>query len=207
MPEPPDQPDIDQLYTLAAEGNRAARSALCARVASGDRAAWEPFYRVYRRIVLGYLLSDGVSDSEAESLTQEAFRRIFERVAVRPIEELKMPAYAVRIARNRLVEEYRLFRRERRIPPAADGEEALDFLGHVESDFENRIDVARLVENFRELLDRQPARTREIVQGHLVRGEDHDVIADRLNITENAVRQVVWRFRQDLRSLHGWIPG
>lgn len=47
---------------------------------SGDSTSWQEFYRLYRRLIFGFARRAGLSDADAEEVTQDVFARVAETI-------------------------------------------------------------------------------------------------------------------------------
>jgi len=57
------------------------RATLLGRVRnSADSTSWNEFYRLYRRLIFGFARRAGLSDADAEEVTQDVFQRVSETI-------------------------------------------------------------------------------------------------------------------------------
>lgn len=88
------------------------------RALTGDREAWERLFRAHGRRVEVALLAKGVPLQAARDATQAAWLKMLEQVERGTLKELRLPAYAITLARNLSIDAWRKGRFE---SPTADG--------------------------------------------------------------------------------------
>lgn len=163
------------------------------RLADGDEAALQELFDRWKKPLLGFFARSLGSQADAEDLTLEVFVRLH-RAAARYRPEARFSTYLFQIAHHLLLNE---LRRRRRKPAQPTAPENFDYLDHAAS--ENRA-LAELEEVFQRALDRLPEKYRTPLLLVKQQQLDYPTAAATLRMTENALRVLVHRGRQLLKT-------
>lgn len=166
-------------------------------LAKDDPDAFGVLYQRYAQAITGFIRSRvGGNDAVAEDMTSMVFTKAL--TALPRYTNGPFRAWMYQIARNTIIDEYR-----RKGPSAS-----IDNLGGIEADIDDPLDHAVASDAARQLheaiLTLKPGQ-REIVRLRL-HGLTIAAIADRLGITENAVKSAQRRAFIALRSHPGVRP-
>ncbi len=164
------------------------------RAGGGDDTALQRLFDKWKLPLLGFFYRSLGSRPDAEDLTLEVFIRLH-RSARRYRPDARFTTFLFHIARNLLLNE---LRRRRRKPAESVPAESFDYLAADAAGQERR--ALELEEVFQRALDRLPEKYRTplllITQQHLEYAEAAAV----LRVTENALRVLVHRGRQLLKT-------
>jgi RNA polymerase sigma-70 factor (ECF subfamily) len=163
------------------------------RVAAGDETGLQHLYDRWKRPLLSFFYRSLGSHADAEDLALEVFVRLHRSAAdYRPT--AKFSTYLFHIAQNLLRNE---LRRRRRKPADAVPPELFEELSE-----ENAPDrrLAELEEVFQQALTRLPEKHRTALLLILQQQLDYPTAAAALRMTENALRVLVHRARQLLKT-------
>jgi RNA polymerase sigma-70 factor (ECF subfamily) len=164
------------------------------QVGRGDETALQRLFDRWKLPLLGFFYRSLGSRTDAEDLTLEVFVRLH-RAAGRYRPSAKFSTFLFHIARNLLRNE---FRRRQRKPATPASAETFEYLA-ADPTGSARL-VAELEEVFQRALERLPEKYRTplllLQQQHL----DYAEAAAALNVTENALRVLVHRGRQLLKT-------
>lgn len=164
-----------------------------ARVAAGDEAGLQHLYERWKRPLLSFFYRSLGSHADAEDLALEVFVRLHRSAAdYRP--SARFSTYLFHIAQNLLRNE---LRRRRRKPADAVPPELFDDLPQ-----ENTPDrrLAELEEVLQQALLRLPEKQRTALLLIQQQQLDYPAAAAALHMTENALRVLVHRARQLLKT-------
>jgi RNA polymerase sigma-70 factor (ECF subfamily) len=176
----------------AAAGDEDA--ALVARLSNGDESALQRLFDKWKRPLLSFFYRSLASHADAEDLTLEVFVRLHRSAAdYRPT--AKFSTYLFRIAHNLLLNE---LRRRRRKPAEPAAPEAFDYVEAEDAGAGRRL--AELEEVFQRALERLPEKYRTPLLLLQQQRMDYPELAATLRMTENALRVLVHRGRQLLKT-------
>jgi RNA polymerase sigma-70 factor (ECF subfamily) len=163
------------------------------RVAAGDEAGLQHLYDRWKRPLLSFFYRSLGSHADAEDLALEVFVRLHRSAAdYRPT--AKFSTYLFHIAQNLLRNE---LRRRRRKPADAVPPELFEALPQ-ENEPDRRL--AELEEVFQQALLRLPEKQRTALLLIQQQQMDYPAAAAALRMTENALRVLVHRARQLLKT-------
>jgi RNA polymerase sigma-70 factor (ECF subfamily) len=164
------------------------------RVAGGDEPALQELFDKWKLPLLSFFYRSLGSHADAEDLTLEVFVRLHRSAGdYRPT--AKFSTYLFHLAHNLLRNE---LRRRRRKPAEPAAPEAFDYLAAEPSDASRRL--AELEEVFQRALDRLPEKYRTPLLLLKQQQMDYPEVAATLRMTENALRVLVHRGRQMLKT-------
>jgi RNA polymerase sigma-70 factor (ECF subfamily) len=170
-----------------------------ARVAAGDEAGLQHLYDRWKRPLLSFFYRSLGSHADAEDLALEVFVRLHRSAAdYRPT--ARFSTYLFHIAQNLLRNE---LRRRRRKPADAVPPELFDELPQ-ESDPDRRL--AELEEVLQQALTRLPEKHRTALLLIQQQQLEYPAAAAALRMTENALRVLVHRARQLLKTEMEALP-
>lgn len=181
---------------LAAEAGEPAEADVrrVQRLAGGDEAALQELFDKWKRPLLGFFYRSLGSQADAEDLTLEVFVRLH-RSAARYEPAAQFSTYLFHIAHNLLLNE---LRRRRRKPAQPAAPAVFDYLAGGEGDAARRL--AELEEVFQRALERLPEKYRTPLLLVKQQQLDYPAAAAALRMTENALRVLVHRGRQLLKT-------
>ncbi|MDD3178830.1 MAG: RNA polymerase sigma factor [Opitutaceae bacterium] len=182
----------EELPAMADAGDEDA--AAVARLAGGDESALQRLFDKWKLPLMSFFYRSLGSHADAEDLTLEVFVRLHRAAAgYRPA--ARFSTYLFSIAHNLLRNE---LRRRRRKPAEPAAPESFDYVEAQDSVSGRRL--AELEEVFQRALERLPEKYRTplllLQQQHL----DYPEAAATLRLTENALRVLVHRGRQMLKT-------
>ncbi len=165
-----------------------------ARAARGDEGALQRLFDKWKQPLLGFFYRTLGSHADAEDLTLEVFVRLHRSAGgYRPV--AKFSTYLFHIARNLLRNE---LRHRRRKPAEPAPPEIFDQVAATDDVQARRL--AELEEILRQALVRVPEKYRTPLLLLQQQQLDYPTAAATLHITENALRVLVHRGRQILRT-------
>ncbi len=165
-----------------------------ARVASGDERALQHLFDKWKLPLLSFFYRSLGSHADAEDLTLEVFVRLHRAAAdYRPT--AKFSTYLFHIAQNLLRNEYR---RRRRKPAQPAPPELFDTVATETAEANQR--VAELEEMLQRALARLPEKPRTALLFVYQQNMDYRTAAAALHTNENALRVLVHRARQMLKT-------
>lgn len=170
------------------------------RAAGGDERSLQRLFDKWKHPLLGFFYRSLGSHADAEDLTLEVFVRLH-RAASSYRPTAKFSTYLFHIARNLLRNEQR---RRRRKPAQPAPPEVFDRVGS-ESDADGRR-LAELEEVLRRAMVRVPEKYRTPLLLLQQQQMDYPAAAATLQITENALRVLVHRGRQILKTEMEALP-
>lgn len=168
-------------------------SRLVARAKRGDADAFGELYRRYADSIFRYALSRGLPPADAEDVVSTVFLKAYQSLPGYRERGWPFSAYLYRIARNALVDLYRM---ERRIDPG-DAEEVQSEAGDAMDD-----PIVRRAE-FRELKQAMaglPEDYQEVIRLRLLLELPTETVALWMGRKEGAVRVLLHRALKALRS-------
>lgn len=165
-----------------------------AQAARGDEPALQRLFDKWKLPLLSFFYRSLGSRTEAEDLTLEVFVRLH-RSAGKYRPTAKFSTFLFHIARNLLLNE---LRRRQRKPAQAAPPEAFDYVAAEGTDTARRL--TELEEVFQHALTRLPEKYRTPLLLLKQQQMDYAEVAATLRITENALRVLVHRGRQLLKT-------
>ncbi len=177
----------------AAEGGGGEDAARMGRVAAGEESALQELFDRWKRPLLSFFYRSLASHADAEDLTLEVFVRLH-RSAASYEPTAKFSTFLFHIAQNLLRNE---LRHRRRKPADAVPPELFDELPHETSPGSR---LAELEEVLQHALGRLPEKQRTALLLIQQQQLDYPDAAAALRISENALRVLVHRARQMLKT-------
>ncbi|MDX6661244.1 MAG: hypothetical protein QOJ55_2066, partial [Solirubrobacteraceae bacterium] len=177
-----------------ADEARLARAA-----AAGDGAAFATLYDRYERRIFNFCHRLLGSRDDAADATQEAFLNVLRRLPELEGRELHFSAYLFTAARNA---SYDLIGKRRRAVPTDEVPEPsrAQEPGELDGDPERTAMLTSLQADVREANGRLPERQREVLALRELEELSYDEIAEIMDMTRNAVAQLISRARIKLRD-------
>ncbi|HEX3617460.1 MAG TPA: RNA polymerase sigma factor [Solirubrobacteraceae bacterium] len=169
---------------------------LVARVARGDRGAFEQIYDRYLPLVLRWSLRETGNRELAADLAAEAFAAALIAAPRYRASKGAVGTWLLGIARNKLRES----RRHHRIEDSARRRIGLDRTELTDADLERVDELVSLEAGIVDLLDALPPVLREAVAQRVIEERSYEEIAVDLRCSESVVRQRVSRGLRTLRS-------
>jgi RNA polymerase sigma factor (sigma-70 family) len=169
---------------------------LVARVARGDRAAFEVVYDRYLPLVLRWCLRETGNREVAADLAAETFAAALIASPRYRSGKGSVGTWLLGIARNKLRESWR----RRQIEDRARRRLGLDPVVFGEDDFERVEELTSLDAGVLELLETLPEALRKAVSQRVIDERSYEEIAQDLCCSESVVRQRVSRGLRTLRS-------
>lgn len=177
-------------------GDADRMSALVARVAQGDRAAFAALYAHYGPRLKTYMRKLGADSVAAEDLAQEAMATVWNKARLFDPAKANANTWIFTIARNRRID---LIRRERR--PEIDPEDPILKDGDPESP-EGALISRRDAAAIRAALAGMPAEQAEVIRLSFFEDRPHGAIAAQLGVplgtVKGRLRLALRRFRKVL---------
>jgi RNA polymerase sigma-70 factor (ECF subfamily) len=171
--------------TAATDAVEAERARMVERIAAGDEAAFNEFYRLYAPTVHGIVLAR-VRGDEVADIVQDVFLLAYKNLpALR--DKSALPAWLAAIARNRANEFYRQTK------------ETVELPEDLKSKRDARAEAQEILTAIRSL----PDAYRETLVLRLVEGMTGNEIAERTGITPESVRVNLHRGMKMLRQRLG----
>ncbi|PRQ02119.1 ECF RNA polymerase sigma factor SigW [Enhygromyxa salina] len=163
------------------------------KAVAGDRRAFTRLYRELQPLVARYVARRVDSAADAEELVADVFRRVVEHLADFDPARGSVRAWALRIARNAVIDHYRTRKSAVALEVIADGlRETTGPLDHMIAD-ERTAWVRALVAEC-------PTETRQLLAMRYGDGLRHAEIAELLGLRESAVRKRISRAVRELRA-------
>ena len=169
-------------------------SAWMARVANGDESALQRLFDKWKRPLLSFFYRGLGSHADAEDLTLEVFVRLH-RAARDYQPSAKFSTYLFHIAQNLVRNEYR---RRNRKPAQPAPPELLESVASIAPDSAQRLN--EIEEVFQRALERLPEKSRTALLLIQQQQMNYAEAAATLRMTENALRVLVHRARQTLKT-------
>jgi RNA polymerase sigma-70 factor (ECF subfamily) len=167
-----------------------AEAGLVARALGGERAAWDQLISRYRRRVVVALLAEGLSLEQADEVCQEAWSRLWAQQQRGGLDRLELPGLAVTQARFIARDGYRRARLAESIPPGDEATGSPDAAAISRQQLEQ---VARALGTF-------PVQQQRIFRLAQHEGLPHADIAERVGLSLQRVRQIIFEVRVKLRA-------
>jgi RNA polymerase sigma-70 factor (ECF subfamily) len=162
-----------------------------ARALNGERAAWDELVALHRRRVLVALLAEGLSLSNAEELCQETWSRLWQQQQRGGLDRLELPGLAVTQARFLARDE----RRANRVREQASREE------HPASvEFEAAVISRQQLGQVEQALGRLSAQAQRVFRMAQHEQVPHAEVAERVGLSVQRVRQIIFEVRTVLRA-------
>jgi RNA polymerase sigma-70 factor (ECF subfamily) len=171
-------------------------SVLLARVAEGDRAAFEELYRSHLPLVLRWCLRATHDPELAADLSSEVFAQALIRSDRYDPAQGSVGAWLLGIAANKLRES----QRRKRIEDSARRRLGLESATFTDSDVELVNELVGMNDRLQDLVQRLPAEQRDALVARIVDEQPYEDIAERLRCSKSLVRQRVSRGLRTLRS-------
>ena len=165
-----------------------ADQALTGRALRGDRAAWEQLITQHSRRVQVTLLAAGLSVDDAKDLTQDVWARLWHQIREGALLVLQLPGIAVTQAQFMAKD---LHRRRRTV-------QFRDDTSLKEADM--RADETSAESALASAHEQLPATQRLIFELAIEDGVPHAEIAQRVGLSTQRVRQIIWEVRGRLRA-------
>jgi len=173
--------------------SQGADERLLVQAAQSDPAKFDTLYELHFERVY-YFLARRVHDrATAEDLTSEVFHKALANLATYQWRGAPFAAWLFRIASNALADQYKRSSREQ---PSSDNAQNPEHADPSSSELETIDYHARL---FR-LVDNLPTVQRQVIRERFVEQRSIREIADQLNKTEGAIKQLQFRALQTLRA-------
>jgi RNA polymerase sigma-70 factor (ECF subfamily) len=167
---------------------------LLVQAAQNDPKKFDALYELHFERVYYFLASRVHDRATAEDLTSEVFHKALANLATYQWRGAPFAAWLFRIASNALVDQYKRASREQ---SSSDNAQNLDEHPDLSAPALETVDYhARL---FR-LVDHLPAVQCQVIRERFVEQRSIREIADRLNKTEGAIKQLQFRALQTLRA-------
>jgi len=179
-----------------ADGRGDEDADLVARIAGGDKAAFEAIYDRYLPLVLRWSLRETGNREVAADLAAEAFAAALIASPRYRSRKGSVGTWLLGIARNKLRES----RRSRRIEDSARRRVGLDSVEFGEADFDRVDELASLDPAVFGLLETLSPALREAVSEHVIEERSYEEIAQQLSCSESVIRQRVSRGLRAMRS-------
>jgi RNA polymerase sigma factor (sigma-70 family) len=173
-------------------------------VAAGDRSIAEVFLRQRERL-RGFIRRRVPDPSDAEDILQDVFYELVENTRLlTPIEQVG--AWLFRVARNRIIDRFRLRKHETIVMPEDDGDTLADLLpstdGGPEAAYARRV----LLDELEAALDELPAEQRAVFVAHELEGRSFNELAATTGVGLNTLlarkRYAVLHLRRRLQAIH-----
>jgi len=165
------------------------------RLKSGDKEAFDFFYKRHRGKIYGNILKLVKSTDIASDILQDVFIKVWNHAAGLDVEQ-SFEGYVVRIAQNSVYDFFRKASRQKKL------EEKLIASSSVEDDQD--IDAGVELEESIKLLDQEinllPPKCREVFQLCKIEGKSYDEVALMLNISTATVNNHIVRATRILKS-------
>ncbi len=167
--------------------NKEADERLLVEAAQRDPAHFAELYSRNFHVVYAYVARRSASREEAEDLTSEVFHQALANLKRFEWRGAPFGAWLIRIAANAIADRWRLRAWETGDPP--EDELADPNMGNVE----NRAGLFQLV-------DRLPANQHRVIVARFVEQKNIREIAQEMNRTEGAIKQLQFRALEKLRA-------
>jgi len=173
------------------------------RAKSGDALAFEAIFNTYRDPIYNYILRIMGSSEEANDLTQDTFLKAY-RALPRTSADLNLPAWLYRIATNTCRDELR--RRKIIKWQPWDSLTELFFTKQVADDNPEREALEKeLKEAVQVVLNRLPYKYKLCLVLREYEGLSCEQIAEILGTTRSAVKSLLFRAREEFRSVYAGL--
>jgi RNA polymerase sigma-70 factor (ECF subfamily) len=175
------------------------------RVREGDPAAFRELFAKYAPALVNFACRFVGNRDRAEELVQDAFLQIY-RARKRYEPRARFATYLYRVATNLCLNELRRFEYQGRLEPleglASEGEEegARELPDEEMPTAEQRIAGREAAERIQEALARLPPNQKSALLLSRVEGFSYREVAECLETTESAVKSLIFRATQNLRS-------
>jgi RNA polymerase sigma-70 factor (ECF subfamily) len=166
---------------------------LLVQAAQSDPTKFEALYELHFERVYCFLARRVHDRATAEDLTSEVFHKALANLATYQWRGAPFAAWLFRIASNALADQYKRSSREQ---PSSDNAQNPEHADPSSSELETIDYHARL---FR-LVDNLPTVQRQVIRERFVEQRSIREIADQLNKTEGAIKQLQFRALQTLRA-------
>lgn len=179
-----------------------------------DHQSWTEFYQLYQKLVHGIALRAGLTENEAEEVTQDVFKRVAETIAEFESHPTRgsFRAWLMNLTRWRVTDKFRERQRAARFQsaPKADADSAQtstlervpDPSQQIASDavWEEEWEKRVLDAAFARLRDRVDARHFQIFELHVCQGKSVPEIARQLDTNRAAVYMIHFRLKKLLAA-------
>jgi len=178
---------------------------LLQRAKSDDQQAWQKIVQLYGPLVYSWLRRTGMKEEDVADVFQDSFRAVAQGLQnFTPNDRIgSFRAWLKTVTRSKVANH---FKRARRHPTAAGGTEANMRIAEApdplddDSDQEVQSDEAMLVRRAMELIEPDfNKNTWQAFQGVTIEGREVRELAEQLDMTEQAVRQAIYRIRRRLK--------
>ncbi|NVB40775.1 RNA polymerase sigma factor [Pseudenhygromyxa sp. WMMC2535] len=174
---------------------------LVARAVDGEREAFTRLYRELHPLIARFVARRVDSRADAEELVAEVFRRIVEHLGRFDAGKGSVRVWALRIARNAVIDHYRSRRRAQFLDTVADGLcERSPALVSVEGEPLAQLLDAEALAQVRGLVAQCPLETRKLLALRYGDGLRHREIAELMGLSEATVRKRLSRALRSLRT-------
>ncbi len=179
--------------------------AVMQRVKKGEANAFRELFTKHADAVVNFAYRFVNNRHRAEELAQDAFLQIY-RARDRYEPKARFTTYLYRVATNLCLNELRRFDYQGRTEPLegaprADGEEGIRQIRDEEiPDAEDRLAGVETGTRIQRVLDRLPPNQKSALLLSRVQGLSYQEVAECLEITESAVKSLVFRATQTLRG-------
>jgi len=187
---------------------------LLQRAKSDDQQAWQKIVQLYGPLVYSWLRRTGMREDDVADVFQDSFRAVAQGLQkFTPNERIgSFRAWLKTVTRSKVANH---FKRAGRNPAGTGGTEANMRIAEApdpfadDSDQEVQSDEALLVRRAMELIEPDfNINTWQAFQGVTIEGREVRELAKQLDMTEQAVRQAIYRIRrrlkQELEGLLDW---
>lgn len=157
--------------------------------------AFNTIYDAYFNRVYAYCLQISKSEHKAKDITQDVFLKLWEH-RHEILADQSISPYLFRIARNQLVSAYR------EALNSAGYEAYVKYRSQPEAEFQSPMEYREFKIRIRECLDEMPESQRKVVVMSRFRNLSNKEIADRLNLSEQTVKN---RLVMGLKALKRFI--
>lgn len=175
-------------------GPNISENELLARLQEGDDKAFTALYNRYSTPIMSHLVYMLKSAELADEVLQDTFMAVWSnRQNIDP--DLSFKAYLYKIATNNT---YKLFRKA-----AHDQAYRAHMLPVIEAGYNNiesKIYQKEHEELLNRLLDRMPAKQREVYRLHKIDGYSYKEIGEQLGISHNTINSYITRGNQYIKS-------
>ena len=174
---------------------------LVRRCRAGDGSAWEEIVSEYSRRIfnLAYRFTSNVS--AAEDLTQEVFVRIYKSLHQFDPEQGKLSHWLMRLARNRIIDDYRHRQRNPQNTQADSVDKHSFHLRAVETSAHRQVERKELCGQVQEGIDKLSPDLRTCVILRDIEELSYKEIVDILEIPEGTVKSRINRGRIELAKI------
>lgn len=167
---------------------------LCERAARGDRDAWSSLVAKHQRRVLVALLGMGLGIDDARDVSQDAWARVWAQHGAGALASLSFPGIVITqahfLARDLL---------RRRLASPTQGAEKADAVSPVPP-ADAVLASSQALLRVQRALEQVPASKREIFRLATDENVPHADVAERVGLSTQRVKQIVWEVRVVLRA-------